>query len=306
LARFDWKTWAFVAIPAVAIIELVAHARQTAPEATAEDWRAAREAVKSMVQPEDLVVVAPWWAEPIGRMHLGDEIMTLPRVARADVDRFPRAIEIAQGGRHTDELKGWATESKRDVGGLTIRVLKNPSPRKVIDDLVSHVGGKMKVFNQDQQCHWGLSGVDSGGIGHGPAVPAGRYNCPNGGFVSTTVLADLDYRPRRCIYAPRPESGGGSSVTKIVFEDVAFGTSLVGHHGIYVEAERGKNGAPVTIQFDAGGQTLGRAVHVDGDGWKGFELLTPPDLAGKRGELTALVSAPNGNRRMYCFEATTR
>jgi hypothetical protein len=50
---------------------------------------------------------------------------------------------------------------------------------------------------------------------------------------------------------------------------------------------------------------LGKLVHRDGQGWAGFELDTA-ELAGRTADLVAEISAPNGNRRMYCFEADTR
>ena len=37
-------------------------------------------------------------------------------------------------------------------------------------------------------------------------LPADRFVCPAGGFAAATVAADLDYRPRRCIYSP-PQGG---------------------------------------------------------------------------------------------------
>jgi hypothetical protein len=86
---------------------------------------------------------------------------------------------------------------------------------------------------------------------------------------------------------------------------VPFGRVIHGHHALYVEAERSKDGAPVTLTFRVGDVVLGSVVHKDGDGWKPFELPTG-DLEGKTAELVVDVSAANGNRRMYCFEADTR
>jgi len=133
-------------------------------------------------------------------------------------------------------------------------------------------------------------------------VPGDRFTCPGGGFVGASVVADLDYRPRRCIYAPAP---GGGGLVRLRFLDVRAGRTLHGHHAIYVEAERDRKGAPVTLTFKAGSTLVGSVTPHDGDGWKEFEFDTS-DLAGQHVDLVAEISAPNGDRRQYCFEADTR
>ena len=84
-----------------------------------------------------------------------------------------------------------------------------------------------------------------------------------------------------------------------------MGRTLYGHHGIYVEAERNRTGSPVTIRFTSGDSVVGEVVHHDGDGWKAFEFDTS-DLAGHTVDLEADIAAPASDRRMYCFEASTR
>ncbi len=144
--------------------------------------------------------------------------------------------------------------------------------------------------------------MQSGGLGFGPAVPSERFSCPGGGVVGTSVVADLDYKPHRCIYAPAP---GGNGSVRLHFLDVQAGHLLYGHHAIYVEAERDRKGAPVTITFKAGDTLIGSVTHHDGDGWKACEFDTS-DLFGQRVDLVAEISAPSGDRRQYCFEADTR
>jgi hypothetical protein len=119
--------------------------------------------------------------------------------------------------------------------------------------------------------------------------------------VGVSIVADLDYRPRRCIFAPAQ----GSSKLRIHFDAVSFGHALHGHHGLYVEAERDGKGSPVTLVFRSGDRTLGQLIHRDGEGWKGFELDTG-DLDGKTADLTAEITSGANDRRLYCFEADTR
>jgi hypothetical protein len=140
-----------------------------------------------------------------------------------------------------------------------------------------------------------------GQLGSGPSVPGDRFVCGDGSFVGVTVIRDLSDAPRRCLYAP---PGGNSHVLRVAFANVTFGGALHGHAGIQNENERFRAGAPVTLSFRAGDRVLGKVVHHDGDGWKGFELSTT-DLAGKQGELVAELTSTERSRQ-YCFEADTR
>jgi hypothetical protein len=128
-----------------------------------------------------------------------------------------------------------------------------------------------------------------------------RYQCP-AAFAGISIMADLDYRPRRCIFAPA--QGPGTTV-RLHFAGLAFGRVLHGHHGIYVEAERDQKGAPVAVTFRSGDTTIGKLVHRDGEGWKGFDLDTS-DLDGKTAELFVEITSSSRDRRLYCFEADTR
>ncbi len=183
----------------------------------------------------------------------------------------------------------------------------NPTPITLKDDLLNHVGKPdMHVTYADGQtsrdCAFGRFGVQTGGLGFGPAVPSARYQCPGPAFAGLSVLADLDYRPRRCLYAP---AQGPNTLVRIKFDSIAFGRVLHGHHGLYVEAERDQKGAPVTIAFTSGSSSIGKLVHRDGEGWKNFELDTS-ELDGKTAELVAEITSSSRDRRMYCFEADTR
>jgi hypothetical protein len=301
----------------VGLLELGAHVVQTHSKVHDSDWRGARDYVGSQIRPADLVSFAPRWVDPIGREQLGPAIATLEREARPDESRFPRAFEVSIRGARDETLDGWRRTDERRFGDVTVRTLENPAPVQVLDDLVSMVNAqRMQVSRVDgdhvTDCPFVHAGPQSGGLGAGPALPGDRFVCPTGGFVAASVAADLDYRPRRCIYAP-PQ--GGRGVVQMRFLGVRLGRTLHGHHGLYVEAERDRKGAPVTITFRVGSAVVGSVTHHDGDGWKPFEFDTA-DLAaeasksGDQGEphvdLVADIESASGERRMYCFEADTR
>ncbi|MCL2823782.1 MAG: hypothetical protein FWD57_07310 [Polyangiaceae bacterium] len=300
------RAWWFVPIILVAVVEIILHISQTRPQIGEKDWPGIRESLESQIQPADLVAFSPLWIGPIARMNLGDGLMTIQRVARADESRFPRAFEVSLGSSRNPAFSTWPMEHEERIGGLRLRRFKNPGYMPVIDDLVGHADGSRMtaeiVREEPDLCTWRVGRPVTGGIHFGTAHPAARYHCKRNVWVGETVSADINYTPRRCIYAPPPGYGG---VLRLRFGEVQFGAKLHGHHALYVESERHKKGAPVRIVFSSGGESLGEAIHEDGQGWVGFVIDTP-DLQGKTAELVAEISAEWVNPRAYCFEATTR
>lgn len=274
---------------------------QTHSVAPERDWMAARDYVAHEAKHDELVAFAPRWADPLGRRYFGSEIATLEREAIADESGFARAFVVGIRGATLNEFAGWHKTDERRFGRVTVTTWANPSLVPVIEDLVSMATpARMRVTQGDRDCPFSRSSVQSGGLGFGPAVPGDRFGCASGGFVGVSVVADLDYVPHRCLYAP-PTAG---TATRLIFLGVRFGRTLSGHHALYVEAERARQGAPVTIRFSVGGESIGTETHRDGDGWSGFALDTSR-FAGKTADLVAEITS-SGERRMYCFEAGTR
>lgn len=309
-ATRPWQRWAFAAVPAIGVLELGAHLVQTHSTLRERDWTAARDYVAAESKAEDLVTFAPRWVDPVGRQEFGAELATLQREARPDESRFPRAFEVSIGGAHDPTLDGWQPTEEHAFGNVTVTRLENPTPARVLEDLVSLVGPqRLRVSKVEggrvTDCGFSHGAAQSGGLGAGPAIPAEHFACPGGGVIAPTVVADLVYRPRRCIYAPPP---GGDGVVRLRFLGVLIGRTLHGHHGLYVEAERNRKGTPVTITFKLGDAVVGSVVHNDGDGWKPFEFDTRPfqDAAEGRSDLVVEIGSPSAERRAYCFEADTR
>lgn len=305
LARL--RRFAFLAIPILALLELGAHLVQTHTVVSDAQWLAARDAVRTLAKPEDLVVMAPYWTDPIGRELFKDEILSLAREARPDSTRFPRAVEVSIRGQHLAELAEWKVESKKKVGPVTLTVYDNPSYRPLKDDLVDHVApGKMAVSvlgaGGPADCAFTHGRVETGALGFGPALPADRFVCPQGGSLVATVMQPADYRPHRCLFTT--PLGGGKTL-RVRFENVVFGQTLHGHAGLDWDSTAHAEEQPVTLVWKLGDRTIGHVVTGNADGWKGFELDTR-DLEGQTGEITAEVSSPSSRNRLYCFEADTR
>ncbi len=293
-------------MPLIGIAELVLHVKQTTGDVVPDaDWIAARDAVRAEAKPEDLVVFAPFWADPLGRRWFGDELAGIKREARPDETRFARAFEISIRGAARPELERWAKVSSRTIGKITLRVFENPAPVRVLADLLDLVGPERVTVSQvsganETPCPWQRGVGQPGGLGvpQGPAVPGDRFVC-GGGYVGVAVLHALDHQPHLCLFA----SPQGSSTLRIRFSRVTFGQSLHGHSGAQWVTERAPSQERTIVAFSAFDRPIGQNAHKIGAGWTGFEFPTP-ELAGKVGDLVADVT--NATPRAYCFEADTR
>jgi hypothetical protein len=300
--------WALAAVPLVGVVELVLHVKQTTSDVVPDaDWLAARDAVKAEAKPDDLVIFAPFWADPVGRRFFGDELAGLRREARPDESRFPRAFEVGIRGEHRPELAGWKKLSEKQLGKVTVGLYGNPAPVTLLTDAVALVSPDRMSVSQVQNgtetpCPWQRGPGQPGGLGvpQGAAVPGDKFVCAGGGFVGLAVLHALDHHPHACIFATPP---GPSGALRIKLGNVAFGTSLHGHSGVQWLSERTPSAERVSVAFSAFGRPLGQNVHRVGVGWTGFEFPTP-EIAGKTGELVAEVTG--AGPRGYCFEVDTR
>jgi hypothetical protein len=301
-------TSALAAVPLVGVVELVLHVKQTTSDVVpAADWIAARDSIKAEVKPDDLVLFAPFWADPLGREYFGDELAGIKREARPDESRFARAFEVGIRGAHRAELEGWKKVSERQVGKVTIGVYDNPSPVKLHTDLTDLVSpDRLTVSRVDgsgeSACPFQRGPGQPGGLGvpQGPAVPGDKFTCTGGAYVGLAVLHALDHHPHLCIFASPP---GGNGALRLKFSNVTFGNSLHGHSGVQWLNERTPSAERIQIAFSAEGRPIGQNVHRVGVGWTGFEFPTP-ELVGKKGDLVADVTG--SGPRSYCFEADTR
>lgn len=258
-----------------------------------------------------LVLAAPTWAEPNARFALGAELMPLAHVARADSERFSRALEVSiLGARHPD-LARWRLESERAEGDFMLRIWSNPDPVTVLYDFLQHVEPPhlaVSVVRRNggvDSCPFSTKHrVSNGDLGGHPTFPSERYACPGGSdwsFVGRTVIDDHDYRPRRCIWA-HPIQG---SVLTLRFDSVPIGSKLHGYSGLPYLFERERRGPPVELAIAIGGQDIGTARHVDGEGWKAFEFDTM-SLRGQRLPVEFRVRSKREAWRQFCFQADIR
>jgi hypothetical protein len=302
-ARLAWAL-----LPAVGLLELAGQLWASRRAPRFDDYAALRSPVHELARAGDLVVVAPRWAEPMVRRALGDETLSLADLARSDVDRYDRAVEISVLGERSSELSGFVERGARRVGPFVVRELENPAPKHVVYDFVDHVRPPdAKVFGTDPPVDCVFSEkapVLSGGLGGHPTFPAARFLCPGGEFfnVGPTVIADERFLPRRCIWS-HPFARGWI-VTR--FSQVPLGDRIVGHSGMYWIIERNLAGAPIELEIAVDGDVVGRVTHVDGQGWAPFEVPLGAHAHAHAADVEFRVSSPNYVDRHFCFEASSR
>lgn len=114
-----------VALLLVAVWEVgwTRHAATSAPDDAA--WRAAAAEVRRAYQPGDLIVFAPAWADPIGRLHLGD-LIPVSMAARMDAAKYRRIWELSIRGARAADTAGLHPVTTREVLGVTVRRFERP------------------------------------------------------------------------------------------------------------------------------------------------------------------------------------
>ena len=131
----------FRALPAavlvlVAIWEIYATRRDATSVPGDDAWERAAKIVRSAYRPGDLIVFAPGWEDPIGRLHLGD-LIPIEAAARDDAAPYARIWELSIRGAHADEVDGLVVAEER-VDDVTVRRYEQP-PAQIVSDLRDHV-----------------------------------------------------------------------------------------------------------------------------------------------------------------------
>ncbi len=303
-ARF---LWLLVPIAGLAELGLFTYDARRAPRVS--EWQAVRAEVAKLKGPQDLLVVAPDWADPIARYAFGDELMPIANEARADDSSYTRALEVSALGKSAPELEGWSVREERAVGRFRLRVRENPKPEQVLFSFLDNVRPPwLSVIAGDsgeseRACVYTQHAQPSAGGLHGHlAFPRERYTC--GGeefFVGVTILDDQEYRPRRCIWA---EPRSGESV-RLSFTNVPMGRKIYGFGGLsYFLFRDGAHGA-TNITAHVQGQRVGSYEHHDERGWHHFEFDTER-FAGQNASVEFDVWSDDPSDRQFCFYADTR
>lgn len=246
------RAW-LTAVPAIALLlvalwEIIATLTARAPDDA--DWAAAATVVRADHAPGDLIVFAPAWADPIGRLHLGD-LIPLDMAARNDAARYATIWEVAIGDATAPDTRGLTATRTTTVGGIRVRRYQQ-TPVALAADL--------------------LARLPSAKIAGAPQRPI------------TIELAEVGFAPHRCIQVVPPP---GAPV-RITFPAVP-GTQLAGGVGIADVFTRRDVRAPVHLAVEIGGAVATRVTAGVDDGWVRFAAPKPPEAVDVTFVLEAAV-----------------
>ena len=256
-------------LPAVAVVglatwEIVATVRADADVPGDTAWDEAAALVRARHQPGDLIVFAPVWNDPVGRLHLGD-LMTLEQVARMDAARFGTIWEVSIRGERAPETAGLATTDVVETHGVTVRRFERPAA-VVLADVVTALP---------------------------TATTDGRGARPQAEF------AEVGFAPHRCVQAtPAP-----NQTLRITFPKLALGRELVGYVGLADIFKRREITAPARLDGELGGVIATSVTMTNTSGWQRFAVATTPGAADVTFALTAIGPGARDRQVCFAAES---
>jgi len=277
---------ALILVASLAIWETVAALVQHERAPTDDQWRAAAEQLRTQWQAGDAVVIAPSWAEPVGHQHLA-ELFTLDMASLSDIDRFRRVWELSIRGVRHHWLQQYRPTKTSRHGAVTLS-LYNKQAQQVVFDFTANIARARVQLLGDRlrSCRW----------------DGQRFGCSRRGWNWVGKhLAEVAYRPYRCIYAhPAPQQR-----LLITFANVRLGNTLVGYTGIDDFDARKASTAPVLLQTYIDNRMVSSILHQNDWPWTRFEINTS-EFAGHNHRLRFEVSAEQTYKRPFCFHMEAR
>ncbi len=139
-AARGWRRLTIALAPAlllglVAIWEVAVIARAGGDVASDDDWSRASTRLRASHESGDLIVFAPDWIDPVGRLHLGD-LIPIDMAARMDGARYATIWELSIRGARAAETEGLEATSVDHFGALTMRRFEH-EPAIVLSDFVA-------------------------------------------------------------------------------------------------------------------------------------------------------------------------
>ena len=221
---------------AIAVWEAIAAQRAGAGVPGDDAWARAAQLVRAQHRPGDLIVFAPDWIDPVGRLHLGD-LIPIDMAARMDAARYGRIWELSIRGARSRDTAGLDPAESSDEGGVTVRRFER-APAEVLADLREL--------------------LPSVRIEGAPLRPP------------AVELAEVGFAPHRCILlVPRP-----GAPARLVFPALPAG-ELVGYVGIADVFTRREDRRPARLAVEQAGRELAEATAGVDDGWVRFAARVP-------------------------------
>ncbi len=291
------------AIPAAALVlvaiwEIFATRCQATTIPGDDDWSDAAKIVRSGYQPGDLIVFAPSWVDPVGRLHLGD-LIPVEMAARMDAAKYGRIWELSIRNAVAPEVFGM-TSVETHLGAVEVRRFER-KPAEVISDLMPF-GGRIDLVEVGFEPHRCLVV---------PVPPARPYL-----EALLERLDELSDQPRakviRSFAQLLPELPSAYAVPaadrngKWIAIRMELGSMLAGAFGIADVFTRRDERRDIGLRIEVDGkQVLETAAPIDR--WVPFEVSTAPGIHAVR-FLLRWEAKPGelANAKSVCLNAEAR
>jgi hypothetical protein len=233
---------------------------------TEDDWAAAAEVVREGFEEGDAITVAPRWADPLLRQHLGD-LIDPAMAGRSDLEGYRRLWTLSiRGHRPVDAPP---VDAAVDVLVGRVRVLRWPLPAPtVLYDFVEHVADARVEWvegGEARPCHWDARGrPQGGGLGAGPLTPGQLHRCDPRRpwlWVGATTQDTLDLEPRRCLW--QHPAGTGAAAGHVHRRPPGRSRRALRRHLLRARAGT-RSTAPVSAEVFVDGASLGALTREDG------------------------------------------
>jgi hypothetical protein len=119
----------------VAVWEIVATVHDAGAVPGDDAWERAATALREAYKPGELIVFAPDWADPVGRLHVGD-LIPVEMAARMDAAKYGSIWELAIRHAQAPEVAGLEAVTSTDFAGVTLRHYER-TPAIVVDDALA-------------------------------------------------------------------------------------------------------------------------------------------------------------------------
>lgn len=316
-SKTEKKLWLAVGVLVLlaALGETAATLLPAGPPASDEDWKRAAEEVRNSFQEGDLLLFAPEWIDPVGRLHMGD-LLDIRQVTRPDEASFKRIWVVGPRGKTRRETKGAQLISRKRFGDIETTLYHNRFDPPLFDFYKKISKAEVALLNEDGTT-----------VEHCPYQPARqRHQCKAGWNNVRQKIAEVDYKPRRCVYA-HPADG---KILEITFPETIIGSRLVVYTGLdgydtryrarrevyYTlnpEKRRGggaeRNGpealVDVTMEIVIGDKEPLRLRQPIDDVWR-RHVLDTTDRAGTSKPVKFRIFTQWAYSKVFCFHAQTR
>ena len=212
--------WIWILVPIVVLAELICQWRIPGQVPSTSDWNAAVTAVKKLKGPSDLVVIAPAWADPEGRMYFKD-LITMADFGRFDTTKYEQIFEVSIGDAKSPERGNRDATRTMTFGRLTVSQIPLPKPADV----------KFDFLENWQYAHY--------------------ENTPER---SPTIVIDHWFHPRQVLPfdLKKPSS--------IAFSEVPLNGTLRGYAVIGYREGRFNKGSPIRLRILVNGKKIGEKL----------------------------------------------